>query len=91
MAQKWPSDIESKLATDYLADARAEVSHSLATYQGPERDRVVRCILHLSAGDAARVTHFVGAAAKDYRDVIYWAEYDQGDRHVRDFRKSSDG
>ena len=27
----------------------------------------------------------INAAMTDYRDVIYWAEYDASDRKIRDF------
>jgi hypothetical protein len=79
------ADIESKVAQDYPRESLSAVSRSLATYKGPERDRVIRCIVHLSGGDPQRVSHFVGVATQDYRDVIYWAEYNKQDHKVHDF------
>lgn len=36
-------------------------------------------------GNAERIGHFIEAAMRGYRDVIYWAEYDESDRRVHDF------
>ena len=41
----------------------------------PERERVQLAILKLSEGDVARLLATVEAANKDYRDVLWWAEY----------------
>jgi hypothetical protein len=81
------ADIEAKLAQDYPAESLSAVLGSLATYQDSERNRVIRCIIHLSDGDPQRISYFVGVAAQDYRDVISWAEYDANDRQVHDFNK----
>jgi len=85
MKQLFPADVESQLEKDYPAESLAEVQRCLSPYQGPERTRVTRCIIHLSAGDATKVSHFVSAAVIDYRDIIYWVEYDPEDRKLRDF------
>ena len=82
-----PADIETRLSQDYPVESLPAVSCSLATYLGSERDRVIRCIIHLSAGDPQRVSYYLGIATQDYRDVIYWAEYDKDDRRVRDFNR----
>src|ERR1700722_2341282 len=80
-------DIEEKVKLDYPPESVLEVMQSLAKYHGPERNRVIRCIIHLSGGDPHRISHFAGVAAQDYRDVIYWAEYDDEDQRVHDFKK----
>ena len=41
----------------------------------PERDRVQRAVLVLSAGNIDKLLHNVTAAKQDYRDVLYWAEH----------------
>jgi hypothetical protein len=63
------ADIEIKLAQDYPTESLSAVSRSLATYQGSERNRVIRCIIHLSGRDPRRISYFVGVAAQDYRDT----------------------
>lgn len=82
-----PADIENKLARDYPIESLPAVFRSLATYRGSERDRAIRCIVHLSAGDPQRVSYYLGIAAQDYRDVIYLAEYDKDDRRAHDFSR----
>jgi hypothetical protein len=81
------ADIGIKLAQDYPAAMLSAVSRSLRTYIGSERNRVVRCIIHLAGGDPERISYFVGIAAQDYRDVIYWAEYDKENQKEYDFGK----
>lgn len=39
-----------------------------------EVERVRAAVLKLSEGDLRRLRHFVTAADKDYRDVLWWAE-----------------
>jgi hypothetical protein len=80
-------DVEERVKLGYPPESVLEVMQSLAKYQGPERNRVIRCIIHLSGGDPQRISHFAGVAAEDYRDVILWAEYDAKDRQVHDFSK----
>lgn len=78
------SDISARLKGDF-GGAAGSIANALAAYTGPETDRVLRCIVSLAAGDAERIGHFVEAAKTDYRDVIYWAEYDESDGRVHDF------
>ncbi len=40
-----------------------------------ERERVQLAILKLSAGNEEKVREFVAVAKRDYRDVLFWAEY----------------
>jgi hypothetical protein len=87
MTEPLAPDIERKLTGDCPADSIPAVVRALATYEGPERNRVIRCIVYLVAGDTQRTSHYVGVANQDYRDVIYWAEYDSDDRKVRDFNE----
>lgn len=60
----------------------------LEEYQGDERLRVIRCIVHLARGSTSQLLHFIASARIDYRDVIHWAEYDGDDRRVRDFSQA---
>lgn len=47
-------------------------------------DRVIRCVIVLAKGDVNELRHYVKQAVDDYRDVIYWAEYD-GTGRMRDY------
>ena len=40
-----------------------------------ERERVQLAILKLSAGSEEKVREYVDVAKRDYRDVLFWAEY----------------
>ena len=40
-----------------------------------ERERVQLDILKLSGGSEEKVREYVGVAKRDYRDVLFWAEY----------------
>ena len=40
-----------------------------------ERERVQLAILKLSGGDIEKLRHGLDVARRDYRDVLYWAEY----------------
>jgi hypothetical protein len=40
-----------------------------------ERERVQVAILKLGAGSEAKVREYVAVAKRDYRNVLFWAEY----------------
>ncbi len=48
-----------------------------------EHERIIRCILILSDGDYDAVREWVKKANQDYRNIIWYAEYDN--RNVRKF------
>ena len=45
-----------------------------------ERERVQLDIVKLSAGSEAKVREYVAVAKRDYRDVLFWAEYPEASR-----------
>jgi hypothetical protein len=45
-----------------------------------ERERVQLDIVKLSAGSEAKVREYVVVAKRDYRDVLFWAEYPEDSR-----------
>jgi len=55
----------------------------LASYWGPESDRVRWDILELSKGKLEKIGEYVKAAQTDYRDILYWAEYYKNDSLLR--------
>ena len=55
----------------------------LASYSGPESDRVRWDILELSKGELEKIGQFLKAAQTDYRDILYWAEYYKDDPLLR--------
>jgi hypothetical protein len=49
-------------------------SYGLESYER-ERERVQLGILKLSEGNEEKLREFVAVAKRDYRDVLFWAEY----------------
>lgn len=45
-----------------------------------ERERVRLDILKLSGGSEEKVREYVAVAKRDYRDVLFWAEYPEESR-----------
>lgn len=80
-----PADIQAKLTADFPKESLSTLAALLNEYTGPERIRVLRCVVQLAQGDSQRLLQSIEAATADYRDVIYWAEYDSHDRRISDF------
>jgi len=49
-------------------------SYGVESYER-ERERVQLAILKLSEGNEGKLGEFVAVAKRDYRDVLFWAEY----------------
>ena len=47
----------------------------LRTYNGPESKRVRKAVIKLALGSIDGLKYYTECANKDYRDVLYWAEY----------------
>jgi hypothetical protein len=45
-----------------------------------ERERVQFAVLKLSGGSEEKVREYVAVAKRDYRDVLFWAEYPEESR-----------
>jgi hypothetical protein len=80
-----PSDVVTKIAADFAREPFDTVLAIVDGYDGAEKLRVIRCVVHLAEGNTDQLLQLVEAARADYRDVVYQAEYDRGDRRVRDF------
>ena len=80
-----PRDILYRINRDFAADHAQTVIDLLSCYNGPERDRVLRCVLHLADGSLERLEASLKTAYMDYRDIIYFAEYDTHDQRLHDF------
>lgn len=53
--------------------------------------RLIRSILFLSEGSIEQLQKYLNIAKIDFRDVFYWAEYDQNNKQIRDFKKPFKG
>lgn len=68
-----------RIARDFPKASRALVTELLSNYAGPESGRVTWDILELSRGSLEDARRFVEIAQRDYRDILYWAEYYETD------------
>ena len=82
-----PQDIKNRIRRDFNSDEINSVESLLSEYDGREAERVIRCLLYLSNGSYEKLKLDVESAKLDYRDIIYFAEYDQADRQINDFSK----
>lgn len=51
------------------------------------KDRIIRCILFLSAANENLFLQYIELAKLDFRDIIYLAEYED-DKQIRNFTNS---
>jgi hypothetical protein len=72
-----------RIRQEYQERDQDGVIELLASYSGPESDRVRWDILELSKGELGKIGEYVKAAQSDYRDILYWAEYYKDDPLLR--------
>ena len=84
-----PDDVAARIATDFAAPRRQEVTEALLGLSEATREhaRVARCVLFVADGDLERLRQMVELAHTDYRDAIVAAEYDREDRRLRDLSR----
>lgn len=74
----FPQAIEDKLAMlpeRQDAAVRGLLPSSEELPSAAPYERVLLAILQLGGDDVDRVGHFVAAAKRDWRDVLYWSEH----------------
>ncbi len=72
-----PPDVLARLSSEYAGETYFEalrLVESLGLGQ-----RVFRAIIFLAAGDFEELLRFARVAERDWRDVIFWAEYEDHD------------
>lgn len=85
-----PVDVEQAIDRRFEGEAARRVRAALTSLLAAladEPQRVVRCVFVLGGADPARVEQYAEAARRDYRDVIWWAEYDGGETRLRDLSR----
>jgi len=75
--------IIERIGWEFQGPDQNRVLELLASYSGPESDRVRWDILELSRGKLEKIGEYLKAAQTDYRDILYWAEYYQNDPMLR--------
>lgn len=73
-----------RINQEFPASDQDCVIEFLASYSGPESERVKWDILELGKGSLEKIRQYVQAAQTDYRDILYWAEYYEHDPFLRD-------
>lgn len=88
-AEMYTPDVLKGALEDLFPDetARAGVRDHLARISDRESIRVALAVLVLAQGDPARVPALVDAAARDYRDVLYWIHLDREDARRKQDKK----
>jgi hypothetical protein len=86
------NDIRARIEKDYGASAQSvaeQLEHFIESfrkiYNHHPGNRLLRCVVHLAEGKMENMQHYLKAALADWRDVIYWAEYDRNDKRIHDF------
>ncbi|TMA36056.1 MAG: hypothetical protein E6J87_01785 [Deltaproteobacteria bacterium] len=69
-----PADVRARLLRDYPGETNFEAMRLVEALQCSAR--VVRSIVFLAAGDFEQLERMARAAEIDWRDVVFWAEYE---------------
>jgi len=81
---KLPQSITERVDREFAEGDRIVVKELLSTYGEDSseegRERIIRDILTLAKGDRKQVEELVERARRDYRDIIFWAEYPEQSR-----------
>jgi len=71
------SDIRERLASQFPGEIYFEALRLLEALDFEQR--VLRSIVFLGAGDLEALRRFARCAEQDWRDVVFWAEYEDHD------------
>jgi hypothetical protein len=69
-----PEDVRERLLRDYPGETNFEAMRLIEALDCDAR--VLRSIVYLAAGDFEQLARFARASEIDWRDVVFWAEYD---------------
>jgi hypothetical protein len=82
----FPKDINDKVSYGFEKDEQNAIFEMLTNLNIDVKSlKILRCIIYLSKGNFEYLKYYCERARTDYRDVIYWSEYDNSDLRVRDF------
>lgn len=81
-----PEDVERAVTTGFGQASHADVQAALELYTDRQAWRVQLAILALADGAPDKVLPLVEAACRDYRDILYWAEYPEESSNGRQTR-----
>jgi hypothetical protein len=80
-----PEDVRSSLVRAFAGETSFEATRLVESLDLSVR--VLRAVVFLAAGDYEALERFARAAERDWRDVVFWAEYEDHDvAHPRKVR-----
>jgi hypothetical protein len=85
------TDIYQKIEKDFghdLKQAIEQVEILDAQSKGLINDRLLRSMVFLAKGNIERFKKIIELGRIDYRDVLWQAEYDCGEKQIYDFNKT---
>ena len=84
-----PDDVRARLMREYPGETHFEAVRLVESLSCSAR--VLRSVVFLAAGDFEQLERFARASEIDWRDVVFWAEYeDYGAEHPRRVRSMED-
>jgi len=88
-AEALPVDVRGRIQRDFAGEAWFEATRLLESL--PLAPRVLRALLVLAEGSYPELERFARIAEQDWRDVVFWAEYEDHEqpspRRVRDLEQ----
>ena len=72
-----PADVRARLLRDYPGETHFEAMRLVEALHFDAR--VLRSIVYLAAGDFEQLERLARRAELDWRDVVFWAEYEDHD------------
>ena len=83
-------DIEHRILRDFGRGRLTDIQEKFEIlrrrfsdiYKDKPSPRIIRCIIHLASGNEAVLDQMIDAALQDWRDVIYWAEYNERNKRI---------
>ena len=70
-------DIAARISVEFGAHAAEALEYLEAEPALDTSSRVLRCVVFLAKGNIEELQAMVRAARADFRDVIFWAEYER--------------
>ena len=72
-----PADVRARLLRDYPGETNFEAMRLVEALHFDAR--VLRSVVYLAAGDFEQLERLARRAELDWRDVVFWAEYEDHD------------
>ena len=89
MAKGIPPDVRERLSAEYPGETYFEALRLVESLN--LEGRVLRAVVFLAGGELEGIHRYARCAERDWRDVIFWAEYeDHESEHPRKVRSMAE-